>query len=73
LPKCGEAGLILYGEETWLWVHYNQNDDDPKADFCLIGKTLPSRFMKVSFVIGPQRYAFYAALIEIGSHNCVRF
>ena len=72
-PKCGEASLIFYGEENWVWVHCNQNDDDPKADFCLIGKIFPSRFRDVSFPIEPQRYEFYAALREIGPHDGIRF
>jgi len=58
-PKCGKKGLIFHGTEDWLWFHYNGNDENPKASFCNVGKTLPEKFMLLPFAIEPQLQAFW--------------
>lgn len=72
-PKCGKAGLIFYGKEHWLWMHYNQNDRHPKATFCNIGKKLPEKFVEFPFMIQPQHGAFGAEVAELGPNDKLRF
>lgn len=72
-PRCGKAGLIFHGEEDWLWMHYNQDDRNPKANFCNIGKSLPERFVQFPLLVEPQRNAFLIKLNELGPRDKIRF
>jgi len=63
-PKCGKAGLIFRGDEDWLWMHYNHEDEHPGASFCNVGKSLPERFVRFPLVIEPQLNSFLVKISE---------
>ena len=72
-PKCGNAGVLFRNEEEWLFMHFNQDNQNPKADFCNIGEKLPKDIIMSPFiVIEPKTYTCWTNLAAVGPDDTVK-